>query len=216
MKEKDLFPALKNHFKERGYVVHAEVPSFLRGVDFVAIKENEHIAVEMKIHFNNKVVRQAQINTIAFHKSFVAFPVRKAIIFNNGNVYWKLREGVRNRYGRCVERGIGILEVVGAHQIIFEALEAKKQKPRKLYDFSNFTESEEDEAGLPCQKGVSAGYYELEGVKKYVTEHPNAKWKEIYENVYNHYSSPASMAGAMKQWRGFSLPSFKKSLEKNG
>ena len=197
MREKDLFPALKKRFKEQGYTVYAEVPSFGRGVDFVAVKDNEHIAVEMKLHFNNEVVMQANYNTGSFHKSYIAYPVRNAVLFHNAEVYWKLREGVRARIGLCEGNGIGVLQIVGEHHLIFEALEAKENKPWKLYDFSNFTESDEDEAGLPCQKGVSAGYYELEGIKKYVAGHPDAKWKEIYENVYNHYSSPASMAGAM-------------------
>lgn len=209
MKEKDLFPIVKKYFKEQGYTVYAEVAHFLRGIDLVAIKGNEHIAVELKMNFNDHVVRQAEWDSISFDKVFVAFPVKKPVIFHTQEHFWKLREGVRERFSRCENRGIGILEVLSA-ETIFEALEARQQENIRKMDFAHHKESEDDIGGLPCQKGVSAGYYELENIKDYVDAHPQAKWQEIFENVHTHYSSASSLAGSMKQWRGFSLPEYKK------
>lgn len=216
MKEKDLFPPLKKHFKDNGYKVFAEVACFYRGVDFVAVKGNHHIAVEMKLSFNDQVVRQAHGNVISFGNSYVAFPVKKPILFNNDDQYWKLRQSIRDRYDRCVQRGIGIYQVLPSG-VVFEALEAKYQKPYRVFDFSQYRESHKDEAGLPCQKGVSEGYYELKAIQAYVRKHPTANWKEIYLNVNNHYSSSTSLAGSMRSWRGFSLQDFKKQIadEKN-
>lgn len=214
MKEKDLFPPLKKYFKDQGYKVYAEVACFARGVDFVAVKGNEHIAVEMKLSFNRGVVYQAHTNRISFGKSYVAYPVKKPILFDNSEIYWKLRESIQSRYANCKGWGIGILQVL-PKGTIFEALESIYEKPYRVFDFSQYTESENDEAGLPYQKGVSAGHYELAAIREYVKNHPTANWKEIYENVNNHYSSPQSLAGSMSQWRGFSLQEFKKSLTPN-
>lgn len=211
LREKDLFPPLKKHFKEQGYSVFAEVPCFYRGVDFVAAKESDHVAVEMKMSFSWEVIRQAHGNVISFGKSYIAFPVKKHFLVHDAN-FWELDKKKQDKVDHCMKRGIGILQVL-PHGTIFEALEARYEKPYRIFDFSQFKESDEDEAGLPCQKGVSAGYYELEAIKAYVTKNPNAKWKEIFENVQNHYSSHTSMAGSMKSWRGFSLGDFKKSLQ---
>jgi hypothetical protein len=87
-----------------------------------------------------------------------------------------------------------------------------KRNPYRVIDFSTYKSSPEDEAGLPCQKGVSEGYHELLVIKEYVKNHPDANWKEIFENVGNHYSSHTSLMGSMRQWRGFVLEEYKKSL----
>lgn len=214
MKECDLYPIVKKMFKERGYSVFAEVAHFMRGIDLVAIKEEEHIAVELKLSFNWDVVRQAHTNKISFDKSYVAYPVKKPVLFHSEDVYWKLRDSTKQRYDRCVKEGIGIFQILPSG-VIFEALEGQQLDPVRRMDFTHHKESEHDLGGLPSQKGVSAGYYELECIKDYVREHPDAKWKEIYDNVHNHYSNEKSLAGCMASWRGFSLSDFKKSLRKN-
>lgn len=220
-KEKDLYPQLKKWFKNQGYTVYAEVACFARGVDFVAEKGEDHIAVEMKTSFNVDVVRQAGWNQAAFGKSYVAYPVREVILIPDSfeamqmdhyAPYRKLKETVKERIEHCRNRGIGILQVVGDSMIPIEVLEARYEKPYRIFDFSQYKESDDDEAGLPCQRGVSAGYYELKAIKEYVTAHPEAKWKEIFDNVQNHYENYKSMAGSMKTWRGFSLADFKKTL----
>jgi len=209
MKEKDLFPPLKRYYKEQGYKVYAEVPSHYRGVDFVAVSGKEQIAVEMKLRFNRDVVWQANQNTSSFPYSYVAYPVKEAVLFHSENQ--NLRESVRLHVQHCKNWGIGILQVL-PYGTIFTALEAKENKVRQLFDFSLYREGKNDEAGLPYQKGVSEGHYELKLIKAYVIKHPNTDWKEIYANVQNHYASHQSLSGSMKQWRGFSLKEFKKNL----
>lgn len=210
-KEADLFPIVKANFKRQGYSVYAEVAHFLRGIDLVAVRTEEHIAVELKMSFNDHVVRQAHWNTLSFDKVYIAFPLTKPVLYHNDEVYWKLKESVRNRYDRCVREGIGIYQIL-PHGLIFEALEAKQQNVVKRMDFTHHKESVEDVGGLPSQKGVSAGYYELENIKDYVRAHPSASWREIFENVHTHYSNHTSLAGAMSQWRGFSLKEFKAKI----
>lgn len=209
-KEKDLFPPLKACFKQRGYTVFAEVPCMYRGVDFVAVNGDDHIAVEMKLSFNNDVIRQASYNIHHFGKSYVAFPVQKAFICHNDS-YWELNEKLRAKIDWCQKYGIGILQVMRCGTV-FEALEAVEGNRYRVFDFSQYQESDEDEAGLPYQKGVSAGYRELLAIEAYVRNNPNASWREIFDNVQNHYQDHRSLAGSMKQHRGFSLPEFKKSI----
>ena len=205
-KESDLFFPLKKYFNELGYKVFAEVPSAYRCVDFVAVKDGEHIAVEMKTGFTKGVVYQADTNALSFHKSCVAYPVKKAKIFNKNT---NERDG--EKYDHCSCCGIGILQIL-PRGTIFEALEAKTHKPYKEYDFSTFEENDNDEAGLPFQKGVSSAFVVLDRIKSYVKENPKAGWQEIYENIQHHYSSKASLSGSMSQWKGFNLEAFKKSI----
>ena len=212
MKEADLYAPVKKSFKEEGYSVYAEVACNYRGVDMVAEKGEEQIAIELKLQFNDKVVRQATGNKHYFDKTYVAFPVKKPIYFNNPDELAKLRESVQWRYAVCQKLGIGILEVLPSG-LVFEVLEAKQlDEPRRRLDLTHYIDADDDIGGLPYQRGVSEGYHELEAIKRYVTEHPTASWSEIYQNVSNHYSGAQSMAGAMRQWRGFSLQEFKKSL----
>lgn len=199
MKEKELFPPLKKYFNELGFKVFTEVPNHYRSIDFVAVRDKEQIAVEMKISFTKDVVRQASMNTFHFLKSYVAIPKRK---INENN----------HKYDWCISKGIGILQVYPLGTI-FEFLKARKNEVNKLYDFSTFEERDGDEAGIPFNRGVSVAYVVLDRVKKYVTEHPTANWEEIYQNVQNHYSHKQSMAQSMTQWKGFSLVRFKESLE---
>jgi len=209
-KEKDLFPPLKKMFNEQGYSVFAEVPVAYRGVDFVAVKGDDHIAVEMKLSFNHDVIRQASYSLYTFGKACVAFPVLKPFLVH-GDSYWELNEKTRYKIDWCAKYGIGILQVMRCGTI-FTALEPVQQERRRIFDFQHYRETDEDEAGLPFQKGVSTAARALVAVKEYVKLNPDADWKEIYNNVQNHYSSHTSMAGSMSQWRGFSLPEYKKSL----
>jgi hypothetical protein len=211
IKEADLFPIIKKSFNEQGYRVFAEVACMYRGVDMVAVKEDEHTAIELKTTLSDHLLRQASWNINHFDKVYIAYPVKKAIMFHVDDVFWKLRETTQQKYTYCENRGIGILQVLPSG-LIYEALEPTIQKPFRKLDLQHYVEADEDLGGLPYQKGVSEGYHELESIKKYVTANPQASWQEIYDNVSNHYSSARSLAGSMSQWRGFYLSEFKKSI----
>jgi hypothetical protein len=209
-KEKDLFPPLKKMFKEQGYSVFAEVPVHYRGVDFVAVKDDDHIAVEMKLSFSSDVIRQASYSIGVFNKAYVAFPVAKPFLIHDEH-YWELNQKLQQKVDWCSKYGIGILQVMRCGTI-FTALEARDCDRRRIFDFQHYRENEEDEAGLPFQKGVSAAARELVGIKEYIKLHPYCDWKEIYANVQNHYANWRSLAGSMGQHRGFSLAEYKKEL----
>lgn len=212
MKESDLYPIVKKSFNQDGYTVYAEVACNYRGVDMVAEKGEEHIAIELKLSFNDKVIQQARGNKYFFNKTYVAFPVKKPIYFEDQDVFANLRESVQWRYEVCRKMGIGILEILPSG-VIFEVLEAEVLVPKRRLDLTHYIESDDDLGGLPYQRGVSEGYHELESIKRYVTANPNASWSDIFESVSNHYSSAKSMSGAMRQWRGFRLQEFKNGLQ---
>lgn len=209
--ESDLYAPIKKYFKEEGYTVFAEVACMGRGVDMVAVKGDEHIAIELKMSFNSDVCWQARQAILHFDKSFVAFPVKEARFFHQPDYFWKQRETVQQMYNNLEAIGIGMLQVLPSGMVYTE-LEAKQQEPYRKLDLQHYIESDDDLGGLPYQKGVSEGYHELESIKKYVREHPKANWREIFDNVSTHYSSHNSLSGSMSQWRGFCLSEFKKSL----
>lgn len=212
-KESELFPPIKKYFKDLGYKVYAEVPSYFRNVDCVAVKENEHIAVEMKLRFNDDVFHQASSNRYSFHKSYVAFPVKKAILCGteNGDIYWNFKEKLRRRIDWCRNYGIGILEVVGTHQIVFESMEGKYNLPKKVYDFSTFSESDNDEAGIKNSPNSSAKVV-IERIKKYVREHPKTNWNELHIKIQHHYAHKNSFKNSITIMHGFDLEAFRETL----
>jgi hypothetical protein len=212
VKEADLYPIIKKSFKNDGYAVYAEVASMYRGVDMVAAKGDEHIAIELKLAFNWHLLRQATWNASHFDKVYVAYPVKKAVLFHVDDVYWSLRESTRERYDYCVKWGVGIMQVLPSG-LIYEALEPKQQKPFRKLDLQHYVDADDDVGGVPYQKGVSEGYHELESIKKYVIANPTASWREIFANVPTHYASHTSLASSMSQWRGFYLQAFKDSLK---
>lgn len=58
LREKDLFPPLKEFFEEQGYQVYAEVPCYGATADIVARKGNICIVVEMKVALSLKLMEQ--------------------------------------------------------------------------------------------------------------------------------------------------------------
>ena len=207
MLEKELYKPLKKYFKDRGYKVYPEVPiNKINSVDFVAVRSGVQIAVEMKLFFNNYLVKQAVFNKHYFGKSYIAYPVKNTNKMLSGT-QWEI-------YVKCVEEEIGILEVL-PDGTIYEELKSKYPKKNKPYNFSGFIEKDDDGAGLPYQNGGSVGLQELIEIEEYVVKNPNARWKDIFTNVSNRYSNPISMAGAMRQSRGFNLDNFKKIVGKN-
>lgn len=209
--ESDLYPIIKKYFKQQGYTVFAEVACMGRGVDMVAVRGEEHIAIELKTSFNSDVCWQARQATLHFDKVFIAFPVNEARFFHQPDYFCKQKDTIQQRYDNLESKGIGMLQVLPSGMVYTE-LEAKQQEPYRKLDLQHYTESDDDLGGVPYQKGVSEGYHELESIKKYVIANPNASWREIFTNVSNHYSSHTSLAGSMSQWRGFSLNQFKRGL----
>lgn len=202
LKESKLFLPLKKYFNSIGYKVYAEVPNKYRCIDFVAVKDEEQIAVEMKTRFNREVVFQAYTNSNYFKKSYIAIPVCNPKE-DNQNVM------------ACLIYGIGVLMVGDGY--IFEYMEAREQNHNSPnYDFSVFQELDSDEAGLPYQKGRSEAKVDIERIKAYLHKNPHASLTEIYENIQTHYSNKYSMKNTLLRWQGFNIEEYRNDVLKGG
>lgn len=51
--------------------------------------------------------------------------------------------------------------------------------------------------GYPCRKGEGPAQDVYEAVQAYRLEHPEARWKEVFEAVPNHYASWQSLRSSM-------------------
>ena len=182
-KEIKLYNPVRDWLSMQGYDVYGEVPFLGRMIDVVGKNGDEIICVELKITASRKVFYQAYINLVATHKSYIAVasnPLKRSIDFGR-------------RYG------IGILTVVG--DVASCILEPNAEKETNGY-YKNMLRIND------CQKDVVAGFPQLKGcgpaqtvrerIGEYLKENPGASWKDLYDNIPNHYANKNSMAGGMR------------------
>jgi hypothetical protein len=184
-----LFEPVKRYLDDMGYKVHCEVPELQRVVDIVAFKESLVISVELKVGFCKKALRQAYINCLFADKSYIAI---------------KRRPRPENILS-CQKSHIGILIVVGMNvEVLSEAVENNPSEYYKKRAIESCKHSEcNNIAGLPCQKGIGPAIDVSKSVEKYIQQNPNAKWKQIFSAVPNHYASPSSMKQSLEKHRHF-------------
>lgn len=182
LKEADLYPAVKKWLEGQGLNVYPEVPIMHRPVDVVGIGETVSIGVEMKRHLSRKVCYQASTLALCCDRSYVAIGSKPRSI------------------ERPKQMGVGVLRVVGdTVEVLLES--AHTITPSEHY-YKQLREkcshmTGEGCGGVPCLDGVGPARDCRRRVDEYLKAHPGAKWKEIYENVPNHYASFHSMQGAL-------------------
>ena len=187
LKEKDLFPPLKSWLKNNGYKVYAEVLN----KDVIAKKDDEFVGFELKMSCSKKGIQQAYNSMIFCGKAYIVIsskPKSQSVV-------------------ECKKRGIGIIRINNILEIL---LEAKLFGHRRAIDFYlnqlDFDKMEEGEiSGRPNMKGEGPAQELLKDIKIYLKLHPKATWKEIYNNVQNHYSNYKSLANSMRSWQGFKI-----------
>jgi hypothetical protein len=91
--EEDLKGGLKSFFRSHGYRAYTEVRMINRWVDLVAVKEDEVVAVELKISDWKQALRQAVAYQLGADYTFVAMPFKHACKAYK-NRYWFQKEGV--------------------------------------------------------------------------------------------------------------------------
>ena len=198
MQEKDLFPPLQAWLHKKGYKVYTEVPSWGYSMDVVADPpdNSSQIALEMKMSLTKHLIKQACYGQAKTGIAYVVIPTKPK----------------EKSIQECKKQGLGIIQVVDNE--IIELL--KPEKVNTIIERIDFTGIEEGEtAGIPAAKGQGMAQQCLIRIKHYLKTHPKAKWPEIYDNVYNHYSSYRSMASSMRDWQGFSLNDEKKQIINN-
>jgi hypothetical protein len=91
IKETDLYPPLAAFLQQEGYTLHAEV----LGTDIAALRGQELLLVEMKLHFNIEVLLQAVGKQGAADKTYIAIPSRKG----KGPANWRAVRDMLRRLG---------------------------------------------------------------------------------------------------------------------
>ncbi len=101
----------------------------------------------------------------------------------------------------CREEGIGILSV--SDGVVTEILKPQGRLTQIIkYQGFNLRRLEPNgTGGYPQRKGIGPAKNVAQRVRKYLETNPQCGWREIYENVPNHYISPWSMCNAMKRCR---------------
>lgn len=182
--------------RKQGCVVYAEIG--YGPVDLVGYRSADDtiICIELKSCLNGKVICQAVRSHLVTPFVFVGIAT---------NPRPKSLE-------RCGKYGLGVLQINNG--TILELLPPNyphkpfpHRREQMLHCIKESTPS--DQGGIPSQKGVGPAQGCLADVKDYVHRHPAATWKQIYDNVDNHYPSMANMRNALRGWLGFRLTEFK-------
>jgi len=174
-----------------GYTVYVEVPlpHGARKIDIVGRKDKELICVELKMSLSRGVIHQASLCRMATPKVYAA-------------VSRKPRLGSLTP---ASEQGIGVLLVNETVKVVKEPtevinldyfLEGYCKRMHQYLDHMPIGGI----GGKPCLKGVGPAKECGRRVIEYLKVHPDAKWKDIYKDVPNHYASANSMYGAMNRW----------------
>jgi hypothetical protein len=103
----------------------------------------------------------------------------------------------------CRDRGLGVLRVDdGVEELIqpdpdrSASLTHGTSSQRLLDKLENLEPG--GTGGYPNRLGKGPAQVVYDRVQKYREQHPDATWKEMYNNIPNHYASHNSMSGAMK------------------
>ncbi|MBN1647481.1 MAG: hypothetical protein JW874_05560 [Spirochaetales bacterium] len=97
MKETDLYHPLEAWLHANGYTVHAEV----KGADIVAEKDNDIIAVEIKLHLNLTLVLQAVERQASVDNVYIALPLPRSM----------RNRSMRREYSLLRRLGLGLVYV---------------------------------------------------------------------------------------------------------
>jgi hypothetical protein len=188
LNEIKLFEPIKRFWEIAGFKVYCEIPESGRGIDVVALKDSQIVAIELKVGYCKKAFRQAYMNCLYTDRSYIAV---------------KSKPHIKNIL-KCHQNNIGILLVGDTIKILSEAIENNPSKyHRERIKESCSHNKDNNIAGLPCQKGIGPAISVNKSVKEYLQRNPDAKWKQIFIDVPNHYASPASMKQSLEKHRHF-------------
>ena len=185
LKEYKLSDPVREYFEKQGYAVYKEIPIAGSKIDLVARKGNFLIGIELKTSLTRQLIHQCirhQCNCDIFYAAVPVNPISKNIDI-------------------CKKYSIGIIRISDETEIIIEANQRFKPLEWKHKRILNFCDTilPGGLGGLPTLKGKGPRIDCIERVKKYLIINPAAKWKEIFENVHNHYYNYKSMQGALRE-----------------
>ena len=186
LKEKELYPPLKEWLNNRGYKAYTEVIN----MDVVDKRGDEYIGFELKMSCSKTVIHQAYRTKTICGKAYVVTPVMPR------------KEG----FAQCQKYGVGIIRINGSIEILLEAQEWEHRLIEHYLKPEHWEQmTEGDVSGIPNLKGEGPAQCLVKEILKYLETNPKAGWKEIYKNVPNHYSNYKSLANSMRIWQRFTL-----------
>ena len=184
LKEYKLSDPVKEYFEKQGYKVYVEIPIAGACIDMVARKGDFLIAIELKMSLTKQLIKTCFTNRVFCDISYAAVPTNPTI---------KNRE-------LCKKHSIGIIRVADKINIIAEpkgrSIIFKPEHDRMLKYCSGVPWA--GVGGLPQLKGIGPAIECAKRVKEYLVNYPAAKWKEIFDNVENHYYNYKSMQSALR------------------
>ena len=186
LKEKELYPPLKEWLNKQGYKAYTEVLN----MDVVAKRDNEFIGFELKMACSKTVIHQAYRTMTLCGRAYIVTPVKPRI----GSI------------DECKKRGIGIMRITDSIDILLKAESWEHRLIYYYFKIGDFEKMEEGQiSGTPNMKGEGIAQGVLKDIQEYLKINPKATWKEIYNNVPNHYSNYKSLSNSMRSWQGFTL-----------
>jgi hypothetical protein len=189
MLETDLSEPISLWLINLGYTPYTEVPVpyCARRVDFIARKNSELLAIELKQTLTKAVIHQAYICDLIT-------PLRYAAV---GTL--PRPAGIK----RCSELGIGLLSVINQQvsvilepEIRHSIRRDRNHHPSSIHNLLDRT-TPHGIAGRPCLKGEGPAQSCFNKVTEYRKQHPRASWKQIFAAVPNHYANEKSLASSM-------------------
>jgi hypothetical protein len=189
-REAKMSPVVCAWLRGLGYTPYAEVPLWgsASNIDHVGVRwsDNSIICVEMKCSFTRKVFQQAYLRQLATPLVYIAVPCRPRT----------------TSIEQAKQAGLGVF---AGGAVILEPSQSRRNTfenySRSILDWCRDAQ-EGGVGGMPTIAGDGPAIRVAAAVDAYRLKNPNAKWKQIFKDVPNHYSSPRSMAGALPFARG--------------
>ena len=182
--ERDMSEPMMKWLNGFNFVAYAEFPNYNTPVDIVGIKMDPFytVAIELKKSLTKGVVRSAILNQTRFNESWCLIPTTPRDL------------------SVCKRFGIGVFQLINDSIVV--VLDAKWNEVSSYYINKNSRIAQAvtpgGTGGVPCTKGVGPAQDVAKRIDKYRQKYPKATWKELFENIPNHYYSANSMYGAMR------------------
>lgn len=184
MLESDLARPVMDWLHSRGLTPYGEVPTLGRAIDIVGIGDNEEIeAVELKLGLTKTVINQAWRSSLWSDVAWCAISAMP-----------------RNRIPDTV-LGIGVIRVNGGSIEVIQEPKPRTHSlmPRRREEIVQYCRGKEPfgVAGVPTMLGSGPAQQVFDVMQAYLSDHPDALWKELFEKVPNHYKHWQSFRSSM-------------------
>ncbi len=185
LREYKLSDPVREYFENQGYKVYTEIPIAGACIDMVARKGDYLIAIELKMSLTKNLINTCYINRLFCNLTYAAVPTEPSI----------------KNITLCERDSIGIIKVTDKARIVLEAKNRLKPcypEHDRLLEYCSGVPWD-GVGGLPQLKGIGPAIECGKRVKEYLIDHPAAKWREIFDNVHNHYFNYKSMQSALRE-----------------